>query len=84
MISGGFYSKLTGTKWCEITAQGVISRDDIHHYDSFFAAVRGRTVTMTVDTTEYTNCVLVEAELTTLPDSRLQQFTLRFRSVGNG
>ncbi len=84
MISGGFYSKLTGTKWCEITAQGVISESDIHHYDSFFSAVSGRVVTLTVDTTEYTNCVLVETELTALPDSRLKRFTFRFRSVGNG
>lgn len=84
MISGGFYSKLTGTKWCELTAQGVISIDDIHHYNSFFAAVRDRVVNMTVDTTEYRNCVLVETEITALPDSRLRQFTFRFRSVGNG
>ncbi len=84
LISGGYYSKVIGTKWCEITVEGSISQDERQHYDRFIAAASGSPVELTADITTYYGCVLVENEVTSLPDSRIDRFRLKFRSVGNG
>lgn len=84
LISGGYYSKKIGKKWCELTVEGKIAKSDRKQYDSFFALVSGEPVTLIADITEYKKCVLVESCVTTLPDSEIDRFMMRFRSVDNG
>jgi hypothetical protein len=84
LLSGGFETALIGLKWREITIEGCISVDDRRVYDSFLAAVRGAPKTLLVDDTTYTNCILVESGITTLPDSRIERYVMKFRSVENG
>lgn len=83
LISGGFYTKIVGKKWTEIVIEGNISEDDRRHYDSFIAAVDSGAVSLIVDITSYSRCILIDHQVTTLSDSRLDRFTIRFRSVGN-
>lgn len=84
LISGGYYSKRIGKRWSELIVEGSISHSDIEHYDSFLEAVSDGPVTLIADITEYYNCVLVETSMTCLPDSSINRFTMKFRSVGNG
>lgn len=84
LISGGFETGVLGLKWCEITIEGNISNDDRSRYELFAAAVKGTPKTLTVDVTAFANCILIESSITTLPDSRIERFVMRFRSVENG
>ncbi|MBQ2580891.1 MAG: hypothetical protein II574_04610 [Ruminococcus sp.] len=84
LISGGFYTKIAGKKWTEIVMEGCISDSDRQrHYDSFIAAASSGEVSLIVDITSYSRCILIDQQLTALPDSRLERFIIRFRSVGN-
>ena len=83
LIGGGFFTKIVGKKWTELVLEGNISEDDRSHYDSFIAAVSSGAVSLVVDITTYSRCILIDHQVTTPPDSRLDRFTIRFRSVGN-
>lgn len=84
LLSGGFETAVMGLKWCEITIEGSVSIDDREMYERFLAAVKGVPRSLLFDGTTYANCVLIESGITTLPDSRIEQFVMKFRSVENG
>ncbi len=83
LISGGFYSKLVGQKWCEVTVEGRISKSDLEYYNDFVFLVKGNSVTLSSEDTTYNHSILVQSELAELPDSRLYKYQLKFRSVEN-
>jgi hypothetical protein len=84
LLSGGFESAVLGQKWCEITIEGSISGEDREIYERFIAAAKGAPKSLLVDITTYANCILLESVLTVLPDSRIERFLIKFRSVENG
>lgn len=84
LISGGYYSKEIGKKWCELTIEASVSDSDRKYYDSFLKFVADGPVNLVADSEIYSKCVLVESSMTCVPDSRIYRFMMKFRSVTNG
>lgn len=83
LISGGYYSKQMGKKWCELTVEGSISQSDREYYDRFLKLVNAGPKDLIADITEFKRCVLIESSISTEQGSRIDRFTMRFRSVDN-